>query len=177
MNVAEIMTRDVQTIAPEDTIQTAAKLMDDLNVGILPVYDGKRVVGVITDRDITVRATSVGLSPKAHRVGDCMTEDVYYCLEEDSIEDVAQSMSHIQIRRMPVLDHDGRLVGMISLGDIATHASQYRTTAEALRKISEPSQPDRNRPAGPRLSHAPAAAHALMSASARPRPGGAGDSR
>jgi len=167
MNVAEIMTRDVQTIAPDDTIQTAAKLMDDLNVGVLPVHDGKRVVGVITDRDITVRATSMGLTPVEHRVSDFMTEEVYYCLEEDSIESVAESMAHIQIRRMPVLDRAGQLVGMISLGDIATHASQYRTTAEALRKISEPSQPDRTPSGGQRLSHGPAAARALLSSSDR----------
>ena len=158
MNVGEIMTRDIQTIAPEDTIQKAAKLMDDLNVGILPVCDGTRVVGVITDRDITVRATSMGLSPTEHQVADFMTDEVYYCLTEDSVESVAENMAHIQVRRMPVLDRENRLVGMISLGDIATHASQYRTTAEALRKISEPSQPDRAQPPGQPLTHGSAAA-------------------
>ncbi len=164
MNVAEIMTREARAVAPHDTIQTAAKLMDDLNVGILPVQDGNRVVGVITDRDITVRATSMGFDPSTHQVSEVMTEDVYYCLGEDSIDSVAECMAHIQIRRMPVLDRGGRLLGMISLGDIATHASQYRTTADALRKISEPSQPDR--PArGPRLSHAPGALRSLASAS------------
>jgi len=157
MNVKEIMTRDVQTIAPDDTIQTAAKLMDDLNVGILPIYDGTRVVGVITDRDITLRATSLGLTPTEHAVSDFMTDEVYYCMEEDSIESVADNMAHIQIRRMPVLDRDNRLVGMISLGDIATHASQYRTTAEALRKISEPSQPDRTPSGEAGLHHGSAA--------------------
>ncbi|HVM81982.1 MAG TPA: CBS domain-containing protein [Stellaceae bacterium] len=153
------MTQDVQTIAPDDTIQTAARLMDDLNVGILPVHDGTRVVGVITDRDITVRATSLGLTPTEHAVSDFMTDEVYYCMEEDSIEIVADNMAHIQIRRMPVLDRDNRLVGIISLGDIATHASQYRTTAEALRKISEPSQPDR----------APSGTAGLRHGSAAPR--------
>jgi CBS domain-containing protein len=157
MNVKEIMTRDVQTIAPDDTIQTAARLMDDLNVGILPVHDGTRVVGVITDRDITVRATSLGLTPTEHAVSDFMTDEVYYCMEEDSIEIVADNMAHIQIRRMPVLDRDNRLVGIISLGDIATHASQYRTIAEALRKISEPSQPDRAPSGGAGLRHGSAA--------------------
>jgi len=157
MNVKEIMTRDVQTIVPDDTIQHAAKLMDDLNVGILPIHDGTRVVGVITDRDITVRAISLGLMPTEHAVSDFMTDEVYYCMEEDGIESVADNMAHIQIRRMPVLDRDNHLVGIISLGDIATHASQYRTTAEALRKISEPSQPDRAAPGGAGLLHGSAA--------------------
>lgn len=157
MNVGEIMTRNVQTIGPDETIQNAARLMDDLNVGMLPIHDGTRVVGVITDRDITVRATALGLTPTEHPVSDFMTDEVYYCLEEDSIESVAENMSHIQIRRMPVLDRNNRLVGIISLGDIATHASQYRTTSEALRKISEPSQPDRPPPTGQGLRHGSAA--------------------
>jgi CBS-domain-containing membrane protein len=164
MNVAEIMTREVRAIAPHDTIQAAAKLMDELNVGILPVHDRKRVVGVITDRDITVRATSMGFDPTKHQVSEVMTEDVYYCLVEDSIDSVTECMAHIQIRRMPVLDRAGQIVGMISLGEIATHASQYRTTAETLRKISEPSQPDRP-PRGQRLSHGPNALHSLASTS------------
>ena len=164
MNVAEIMTPDVRAVAPHDTIQTAAKLMDELNVGILPVHDRKRVVGVITDRDITIRATSMGFDPSKHQVSEVMTEEVYYCLGEDSIDSVAECMAHIQLRRMPVLDRAGQLIGMISLGDIATHASQYRTTAEALRKISEPSQPDRP-PRSRRLSHGPAAMRSLASTS------------
>lgn len=87
-----------------------------------------------------------------------MTDEIYYCLGEDSIEKVADNMAHIQVRRMPVLDRAGRLIGMISLGDITTHASQYRTAAEALRRISEPSQPDRTPSQGRALSHGSLAA-------------------
>jgi CBS domain-containing protein len=158
MNVNEIMTPDVQTIGPDDTLQQAAKLMDDLNVGILPVHDGTHLVGVITDRDITVRATSLGLGPTEHVVSDFMTDEIYYCVGDDSIESVADNMAHIQVRRMPVLDRAGRLVGIISLGDIATHASQARTAAEALRRISEPSQPDRTPSRSQKLSHGSLAA-------------------
>lgn len=158
MNVSDIMTRDVQTIGPDDTLQQAAKLMDDLNVGILPIHDGTHLIGVITDRDITVRATSLGLTPTEHVVSDFMTDEIYYCVGDDSIESVAENMAHIQIRRMPVLDRGGHLVGMISLGDIATHASQYRTASEALRRISEPSQPDRTPLGGRKLSHGSLAA-------------------
>ena len=91
-------------------------------------------------------------------MSDFMTDEIYYCLGEDSIERVADNMAHIQVRRMPVLDRAGRLIGMISLGDITTHASQYRTAAEALRRISEPSQPDRTPSQGRALSHGSLAA-------------------
>lgn len=142
MKAADIMTREVELVRPEDSLQKAAATMDRLNVGFLPVHDGKRVVGVITDRDITVRAVAADLSPNMTNVGDVMTEEVHYCLEDDSIDDVAKHMIDTQIRRLLVFTRDSRLVGVVSLGDIATHASEH-TVAEALRRISEPSTPDR----------------------------------
>ncbi len=144
MRVAEIMTKDVQTISSSDTIQKAAMTMDNLNVGALPVCDGDQLRGVITDRDITVRATAVGLSPADIRVGDIMSEDVDYVFEDDDVSQAATKMKERQIRRLPVIDHSKRLVGFVSLGDLATKAGSGNS-AEALEKVSSPSQPDRGK--------------------------------
>ncbi len=142
MKAADIMTREVEVVRPEDSIQKAAMIMDKLNVGFLPVFDGKRIVGVITDRDIAVRAVSADLSPNMTNVGDVMTEEVHYCLESDAIDDVVKHMIDTQIRRLLVFTRDNQLVGVVSLGDIATHVGEHAVAA-ALRGISEPSQPDR----------------------------------
>jgi len=142
MKAADIMTRNVEVVRPEDSLQKAASIMDNLNIGFLPVHDGKRVVGVITDRDITVRAVSADLSPNMTNVNEAMTDEVHFCLEDDAINDVVKHMIDTQIRRLLVFTHDNRLVGVISLGDIATHAGEHGV-AEALRGISEPSRPDR----------------------------------
>lgn len=143
MKARDIMTREVETVAPNDSLQKAAAAMDRLNVGFLPVHDGKHVVGVITDRDIAVRAVSADLSPNMTEVEEAMTDEVHFCLEDDTVADVVTHMVDTQIRRLLVFDHDSRLVGVISLGDIATHAGEH-LAAEALRQISEPSQPDRS---------------------------------
>lgn len=142
MKISEIMTREVETVSPGDTIQAAAKMMDELNVGVLPVCDGQRLVGVITDRDITVRATSVGKAPDACKVAEIMTAEVDWCLEDDMVDEAAEKMQARQIRRLPVIDRDKRLVGILSLGDIATDAGRG-VTAETLKDISQPSHPDR----------------------------------
>ena len=143
MKAADIMTRDVEVVRPEDSLQKAASIMDKLNVGFLPVHDGQRVVGVITDRDITVRAVAADLSPNMTNVGDVMTEEVHYCLEDDTINDVVNHMIDTQIRRLLVFTRDNRLVGVISLGDIAMRAGEHGVS-QALRGISEPSRPDRS---------------------------------
>ncbi len=143
MRAADVMTREVQVVRPNNSLQEAAAIMDRLNVGFLPVHDGKRVVGVITDRDIAVRAVSADLSPNMTNVEDVMTDEVHYCLDDDAVDDVVKHMIDIQIRRLLVFTHDNQLVGVVSLGDIATHASEH-VSAEALRRISEPSKPDRS---------------------------------
>ncbi|MBV8538317.1 MAG: CBS domain-containing protein [Alphaproteobacteria bacterium] len=142
MRVAEIMTRDVQTISTSDTIQKAAMAMDNLNVGALPVCDGEELRGVITDRDITVRATAVGLAPADIKVGDIMSEDVDYVFEDDDVSEAATKMKERQIRRLPVVNQSKRLVGFVSLGDLATK-DDSGNSADALEKVSSPSQPDR----------------------------------
>ena len=126
--VFEVMTRDVQSVTSRDTVRRAAQLMDDLNVGALPVCDGERLIGMVTDRDITVRATSAGLNPDDALVEQVMSTDVRSCFEDQPLEEVARQMADTQIRRVPVVSHDDarRLVGIVSLGDIATKAGGAR---------------------------------------------------
>src|SRR5512142_450637 len=116
--VSEVMTRDVEVIRPVETLQRAAQRMDELNVGALPVCDGQKLVGMITDRDITVRATAVGLDPNATRVCDVMTDQTRWCGEDEGVDEVMRQMTDVQIRRLPVLDGKHRLVGIVSLGDL-----------------------------------------------------------
>jgi CBS domain-containing protein len=139
--VAEIMTRGVEVVSPDDTLQRAARAMDELNVGALPVCRGKTLIGMITDRDITVRATAAGLKPGEAHVSDAMTAQTRWCTEDESTEEVLREMSEAQIRRLPVVGRNGELVGIVSLGDLATRQSEHIDTA--LRAISSPSQPDR----------------------------------
>lgn len=140
--IQDVMTRDVQTITPQDTVQRAAQLMDELNVGAIPVTDGSKLVGMITDRDITVRSTAVGQDPGSTKVTDVMSTDVRTCTTRQSVEDVLNQMADVQIRRIPVLDEDsGQIVGIVSLGDVATkHSADVDRT---LDEISSPSEPDR----------------------------------
>jgi CBS domain-containing protein len=141
--IREVMTPNVQTISPQDTIQRAAQLMDELNVGAIPVCDGKRLVGMITDRDITVRSTAVGQAPGEAKVEDAMSTDVRTCFSNQTVEDVLATMGDVQIRRVPVIDEQSKeLVGIVSLGDIATKSRG--DTDGALDEISSPSEPDRS---------------------------------
>ncbi|MEO8122547.1 MAG: CBS domain-containing protein [Burkholderiales bacterium] len=139
-SVSKIMTTDVQTIGPQETLQRAAQLMDRLNVGSLPVCSGRRLLGIVTDRDITVRATATGMSPQVACVSDVMSKQPIWCLESQDTSDVLSRMGEEQVRRMPVLDVDGDIVGIVSLGDLATR--QSADTERALRDISLPSALD-----------------------------------
>jgi CBS domain-containing protein len=139
--ISEVMTRGVQVIRPGESLQRAAQVMDELNVGALPVCDGDELVGMITDRDITVRATAAGMEPTQHCVSEIMTEQTRWCTEDQTTEDVMKQMGDVQIRRLPVLDEQRHVVGIVSLGDLATRQSQH--TDEVLRDVSWPSEPDR----------------------------------
>ena len=143
MQLREIMTRDVEVVHPNATLEEAARKMDDLNVGPLPVCDGDRLVGMITDRDIAVRATAGGRDPKATRVQDAMTRDVVYGFEDQDVREAARIMEEQQIRRLVILNRDKRLVGIVSLGDLAVDAGDDRQTGEILERVSEPARPDR----------------------------------
>lgn len=138
--VSEIMTTDVQLVGPETTLQHAAQLMDQLNVGSLPVCAGTRLLGMVTDRDITVRGTAAGLEPAKACVSDVMSEGVYWCTEDQDTEEVMRTMGLEQVRRLPVINVDRKLVGIVSIGDIATKAPG--PVDEAVREISTPSEPD-----------------------------------
>lgn len=143
MRAGEVMTRNVVTVHPDAPVREAACMMDDLNIGALPVCDGRRLVGILTDRDITVRATADGMRPDVTPVHTIMSDDVCWCFEDDSVEEIEREMARRQIRRLPVVDGRKRLVGMISLGDLATDLADG--TQETLRSVSWPSEPDRAR--------------------------------
>nr|WP_297353989.1 CBS domain-containing protein [uncultured Caldimonas sp.] len=142
--VSHVMTRGAHAAAPGDSLRSAAQAMDELNVGVLPVCRRNRVIGVVTDRDIVVRGAARALPPDRASVQDVMTEDVHCCYEDQPLEEVTDSMQRLQIRRMPVLDRQRQLVGMLSLGDVATKAGA-QLALSALAEISQPSEPDRTR--------------------------------
>jgi CBS domain-containing protein len=143
MQVLDVMTRDVETIAPDASLQQAAEAMEAMGVGSLPVCDGRRLVGTLTDRDIVVRGVATGRSPVEMVVRECMTEDISYAFEEEDSEQVLARMKALQIRRLAVLDKEKNLVGIVSLGDIATEprAADSKEVGEAIAEISEPSRP------------------------------------
>jgi len=134
--IDEVMTTDVEVVRPEETLRDAARAMADLDVGSLPVCDGRRMIGMVTDRDITVRGVAEGKGPDAP-IRDVMTDDVVWCTDTDSVDEVLQQMSDAQVRRIPVVDRDRQLVGIVALGDIALEEED--DVDETLRDISMPS--------------------------------------
>ena len=137
MKVAECMTQEVETITPDQSIREAAQFMLRADAGAMPVSDGDRLIGMVTDRDITVRATAEGRGPDTP-VRDVMTDEVLYCFDDDEIEAVALKMSDRQVRRMPVLSReDDRLVGIVSLGDLS-RSDRDDAAAVALDGITDP---------------------------------------
>jgi CBS domain-containing protein len=137
------MTRGVRSMAPTDTLQLAAQAMDELNVGAIPVCEGDRVVGMVTDRDIVVRGVAQGRAGASTALREVMSAQVETCREDESVKDVSQKMQERQIRRLPVLDRAGKLIGIVSLGDLATKG-EAEEAGEALSDISEPAEPDRS---------------------------------
>ena len=136
MKVRDVMTPDVQLCTPDDTLKDAAEAMAALGVGLLPVTDMDRLIGMISDRDIAIRGVAMGRGPDS-RVGDVMTADVKYCFDDQDLEEVTANMAELQVRRLPVLNRQKRLVGIIALGDIA-QAQASDGTGEALGAISRP---------------------------------------
>ena len=136
MKVGECMTRNVQLANPEQTLREAAQTMARIDAGVLPVGDGDRLVGMLTDRDIAVRAVAEGMGPDA-RVREVMTAEVRYCFEDDECAEVLENMADIKVRRLAVLNRDKRLVGIVSLGDLAGQ-ERPASTGEALNQISQP---------------------------------------
>ncbi len=141
--VSQVMTRGVRAMSPSDSVVLAAQAMDELNVGVVPVCDGQRLVGLVTDRDITVRGVAQGRADESTRLSDIMSGEVRWCFEDQSVEDVLRDMSTSQIRRLPVVDRQKHLVGMVTLGDIAAKTGEP-DVAESLSNISDPAEPDRS---------------------------------
>jgi CBS domain-containing protein len=141
MQIKEVMTPSPEIISPEASLAEAATIMKKLNVGSLPVGSNDSIVGWITDRDITTRATAEHRNPDA-AVREAMSPTVVFCMENDDVDDCARLMEEKQIRRLPVLNPDRRLVGIVALGDLAVNTDK-KLAGEILERVSEPSRPNR----------------------------------
>jgi len=137
MKVNQCMTGDVRVVSPDDTIERAAQIMAQIDAGVLPVGQGDQLVGMITDRDIAIRGIGEGCGPDA-RVGEIMSQEVKYCYDDEETDQVLDNMGEIQVRRLPVVNRDKRLVGIVSIGDLAKEES--RESGEALGEIARPSK-------------------------------------
>jgi CBS domain-containing protein len=136
MKISEVMTRDVQTVRPDQPVQEAASFMLSADAGSIPVSDGGRLVGMITDRDIAVRGVAKGHGPDTP-VRELMTDEIICVREDDDVDEVASKMSRAQVRRLPVIDDNEQLCGIVSLGDLSREADED-SAAEALQGVSEP---------------------------------------
>ena len=148
--VADVMTRDVRTLTPRDSVVEAARCMDELNVGVIPVCEGEKLVGMVTDRDIVVRGVAAQQGElRSMKLADVMSSHVRCAREEDDVDRVLDEMADAQIRRMPVVDGEQRLVGFVSLGDIAAkNPDDEVDVAMSLGDISSPAEPDRSETGG-----------------------------
>lgn len=138
--VNEIMSTEVQMIAPEATLREAAQMMLEQDVGALPVCQGTTLLGMVTDRDIAVRGVAAGLLPDVACVADVMTKNLEFCTEDQDTEAVMQTMGYAQVRRLPVVNLSGELVGIVSIADMARRQPGH--IDQAVRDISEPTPPD-----------------------------------
>ncbi|MEO7057214.1 MAG: CBS domain-containing protein [Caldimonas sp.] len=134
--ISDIMTKSVAVVQRDETLQATAQRMRDMDIGSLPVVDGKALVGMVTDRDIAIRGVADGMIPQESLVASVMTEEVRWCSADDTVERVMAQMGGAQVRRLAVLDANREIVGIVALGDIATR--QSAPTDDALREISAP---------------------------------------
>jgi CBS domain-containing protein len=134
--ISDVMTRDVHIASPNQTIREVADEMAKADIGSLPVGENDRLVGIITDRDIVLRAVAKGRDPKT-TVRDVMTERIQYCYEDDDVVGVAENMAHLGVRRLPVLNHDKRLVGIVALSNVA-NCGESKAASELLKGVAEP---------------------------------------
>jgi CBS domain-containing protein len=140
MQIRDIMTRTVELAAPEDSIREAARKMTELDCGILPVGENDRLIGMLSDRDIVTRAVAEGYDPDECYVREIMSRDVMYCYEDETSDDLARNMAGLQVKRLPVLSRDKRLVGIVSLGDLALVRPAQGQAQRALAGISQPAR-------------------------------------
>jgi CBS domain-containing protein len=139
MKVANVMAHDVRVVGPDTTLRDAAAMMKQIDAGVLPIAEDDRLVGMITDRDITIRGMAEGKGPDA-KVREVMTREVMYCFEDEDVAHVTENMADIRVRRLPVMSREKRLVGIVSLADLALHGSLPKT-AKALHGVSQPGGP------------------------------------
>jgi CBS domain-containing protein len=144
MKIRDVMTPDVRTIAPSASIQEAARMMAEQDVGVLPVAESDRLVGMLTDRDIAVRAVAAGMGANS-LVREAMSPEIKYCFEDDDVDDVCENLADQQLRRLPVVDSDKNLVGIVSLADLAKHG-ESDSTGETLEGITRPGGQHSQRP-------------------------------
>jgi CBS domain-containing protein len=137
MKVNKVMTHDVRLLRPDQTISEAAILMAEIDSGALPVGDNDRLVGMITDRDIVIRGLAQGKSPDT-KVADIMTKEVLYCFDTDEVDEAARNMGKAKVRRLPVLNKDKRMVGIVSLGDLARKDDDSVTIGQTVTRVSTP---------------------------------------
>lgn len=140
--IADVMTRGVRTLSSHDTVIRAAQAMEEMDVGVIPVCDGDHLVGMVTDRDIVLRAVALNRANDQTTLGHVMTAEPHWCYEDQPLDDVLEAMREAQLRRMPVVDRAQQLVGIISLGDLAVKGDEGKA-GEALEQISEPAAPAR----------------------------------
>lgn len=146
MKLNEIMTKDVEIISPGDTLQTAAQKMRDRDIGFLPVCDGERLIGVLSDRDVIVRALAEGMDSNAIVGRDLITSPAIYCFDDQTLDEAAKLMHDNQIRRLVILNRDDkRMVGVISLGDLAINLDD-KISGDVLQSVSEPESINRPEP-------------------------------
>lgn len=139
MRVSEAMTRDVRVCSPGQSIREVAKIMQEIDAGSMPVGENDRLVGMITDRDIAIRAVGAGKGPDTP-VREVMSSEVKYCFDDEDLEHVAENMGDIKVRRLPVVNREKRLVGIVALGDLA-RAEDRKTVAEVVKEVSQPGGP------------------------------------
>jgi CBS domain-containing protein len=138
MKLSEIMSRDVRCLPPDATLHEAAKLMAEGDFGAVPVCEDDHLAGMVTDRDIVVRGVATGAKPDQATLREVMSPRITFCFDDQSVEDAAQLMEERQIRRLPILSRDKRLIGIVSLGDIAVEFRRDALTGEVLERVSEP---------------------------------------
>ena len=145
--VSDVMTRNPRSLRPTSTIVLAAQVMEELNVGVIPVCEGDKLVGMVTDRDIVVRGVAESMDAGTATLADVMSTHVRTAREDDDVQETLATMGQNQIRRMPVVDAQGRLIGIVSLGDIAAKGPDGDVdVANSLGDISSPAEPDRASP-------------------------------
>ena len=137
MKINEIMTCDVEVVRPESTVQEAAQKLKEFEIGSVPVCDGESLVGMITDRDIAIRLAAEGKDPATVPVKRIMTPEVVWCFEDQTVEEAGRMMKENHVRRLPVISHDRRLVGILTLGDLAVRTNSLQAVGETLQEISE----------------------------------------